>query len=111
MDKKHLSRQHEDYIARVYEGKRSASSGASIVDKGDVRADDMMFECKMSGEPGSPKRSKLITLMEKVADEAWQEDLNPVLAMRWYCPDSVLADRNGWVDLVVRLLLEDAARG
>ena len=76
MDKKALSREHEDYVANAYGGVRSPSSGASDSSKGDVKTDDTLYECKLTGGPGETskiRRSTLLKEMEKIADEAWSE--------------------------------------
>lgn len=107
--KKWYSIQHEDYIAKRYDGRRSPSSGAADADSGDVRTHIDLFECKMTGHPGQkPKRkASMVRLMEKIADEAWEEGRNPVLAYRYFDPDSPLADPDGWVDLIVRRVGDD----
>lgn len=107
--KKWYSIQHEDFVATRYEGVRSPSSGAAEADSGDVRTSEELFECKMTGHPGrQPKRkSTMVRLMEKIADEAWEEGKNPALAYRYFDPSSNLSDKDGWVDLVVRRLGDD----
>jgi len=110
-----LATKHEDYVADVFSGVRSRTSGASIVDKGDVRVKDdrTLFECKYSGSPGQPRKSKskIVRDLEKVADEASDEGLEPALALRFYDPDSSLASKQtGYVDVVVRLIHDDARR-
>lgn len=108
-----LSRQHEEEIASIYGGVRSKSSGASIVDKGDVQTDKALIECKMTGEPGKPPKRKpgIVRHMEKVADEAWEVGREPALALRYFDPTSPLASNTGWIDFTVRLSHDDAARG
>lgn len=111
--KKARSEEQERYIAKMYGGRRSPSSGAALHDQGDVRAaaDGTLFECKMTGEPGGePKGGKLVTDFEKIADEAWAEGREPAVALRFWNPDSVLADPQGWVNLTVRLTNDDAVR-
>jgi hypothetical protein len=108
--RKELSRQHEEYIAKVYDGKRSRSSGAAASDKSDVRTSEEMIECKLTGELGKPKRTSLLTIMEKAADEAWSENKEPVVCLRLYNPDSPLANTDGWVDFTVRLTTDDVRR-
>lgn len=105
---KALSVEQEEHIARLYGGRRSASSGAADNDSGDVRASDHLFECKLTGGPGRPAKSTLLKQFEKVAQEAYAEGKDPVVALRFYSPDSPLANPKGWVDLVVRLAEEDA---
>lgn len=111
MTKKELSRKHEDYIARLYDGKRSAASGASDTNKADVRTDEVFYECKLSGAPGGPpKNTTLLRVMEKAADEAWSEGRAPAVCLRLFNPTSPLADLEGWVDMTVRLTADDSER-
>lgn len=106
---KRLSVDHEEFIARLYDGKRSVSSGAAIHDRGDVRTESCLFECKHSGSFDRPAKSISIKVsdLEKVADEAWSEGKSWAMALRIYAPSSVLADSNGFVDLMVRPLGDD----
>lgn len=106
---KYLSVQHEDFIAKHYGGKRSKSSGAADNDQGDVRCPTLLIECKTTGSPGKPKKkkAKLVKDFEKIADEAWAEDRTPMMALRFFDPDSRLCDRYGWVDFSVRLVRDD----
>lgn len=110
--KKQLSVEHEEYIARLYDGDRSASSGGAGHDQGDVRLPESLIECKYTGSPGEPLKAKpkLVKEFEKVALEAWSEGRDPMMALRYYCPDSPLAGINGWVDLAVRRVSDDAER-
>ncbi len=111
MTKKELSRLHEEYIAQVYGGTRSRSSGAAHSDKGDVRTSEEMIECKMSGYPGgTTRRTTILNIMEKAADEAWSESRQPVMCLRLYNPDSPLSNTDGWVDFTIRLTSDDVAR-
>lgn len=116
MNKRQLAKQHEDYIAGIFGGIRSKTSGASPVDKGDVRikGDQNLIECKMTGTPGTkPKRrATLVRQMEKIAVEAYEEGLDPAVALRYFDPDSPLADRaTGYVDFIVRPVKDDVMRG
>jgi hypothetical protein len=106
---KWLSVRQEEYIARRFAGKRSASSGAAVTDAGDVRTPKLLIECKHRGTFDKPARSVTIKLddFEKVADEAWSESRKPVMALRIYCPESVLSDADGNVDIIARLLDDD----
>jgi hypothetical protein len=110
-----LSDEHENEIARIFGGKRSKNSGAGTREKGDVvvRADNTLFECKRKGRPGHPSKSKaqILSHLEKVAVEAFEEGREPVLALRFYDPESLLANKStGYVDLTVRLAEDDAQR-
>lgn len=104
---KDLSEQHETFVAKRYSGTRSKSSGGADNDQGDVRTEGFLIECKMTGKPGKPARSKLVQQFEKIAEEAWSEGKEPMLALRWYDPDSILADSFGWIDLIVRRVADD----
>lgn len=113
--KKELSVRHEQDIADVYDGKRSASSGGAVTDEGDVRvlSDNTLFECKgqFGTRTGSaPVRSTLLRQFEKVSDEAYAIGKTPAMALRFYAPESFLSDQEGWVDLTVRMLEDDIQR-
>jgi hypothetical protein len=103
---KRISVDHEDYIARVYRGKRSPSSGGAGHDNGDVRTEDLLIECKASRPNGRPKT---LRDFEKVAKEAYAEGRDPALALRYFAPESILANTDGWVDLIVRRVADDQA--
>lgn len=107
---KRRSVDHEDKIAYLYRGRRSASSGGADNDQGDVRTPTLLIECKMTGGPGEkPKKiPKFVQDFEKITKEAWSEGREPVLALRFFSPGSILADRQGWVDLVLRRAETDA---
>lgn len=113
MNKRQLAKKHEEAMAALYDGVRSPTSGASPVDKGDVRIKDdrTLMECKLAGSVDKPKRTKIVKDMEKIAIEAYEEGRDPALALRYYDPDSRLANKStGYVDLIVRLAKDDALR-
>lgn len=101
---------HEDYIARAYYGVRQRSSGATAGDEGDVRTPTQLIECKTTGSPANPLKAKpsLLRLFEKVADEAYMDSRYPMMALRYYWPDSSLANSDGYVDLIVKRVEDDA---
>lgn len=105
---KALSVEQEEHVAKTYGGRRSPSSGGADTDQGDVRTKDALIECKLTGRPGKPAKSTLLKQFEKIAEEAYSEGREPLLAYRFFAPASPLSNRNGWVDLVVRLLPDDA---
>lgn len=106
---KWLSIRQEEKVAKHYGGKRSPSSGAAIVDQGDVRTSDRLIECKHVGTFDKPAKSVSIKLadLEKIADEAWSEGKQPGMVLSLYAPDSVLADKDGEVNIAVRLMVDD----
>lgn len=103
---KRLSVEQEDFIAKLYQGKRSKSSGAAAHDGADVICQKILIECKMTKK----KPPAWVEDFEKVTYEAYSEGKDPVMAFRFYDPNSVLADTNGYIDLVVRRASEDALR-
>jgi len=109
---KALSVLQEERVARAYGGKRSPSSGGAVTDNGDVRvtAFNTLVECKHTGTYDKPSKSVSVKLsdLEKAHDEAAAEGKMVLVALSMYAPDSVLADRNGFVDLSVRLMRDDA---
>jgi hypothetical protein len=110
---KQRSLDQENFISKLFRGRRTLASGASAHDPGDVVTEDELFECKQKGgaEKHATSMSVNLKIIEKTADEAWSIGKVPVLALRMYAPTSVLADRDGHVDLVVRLATDDAERG
>lgn len=106
---KALSILHEDKVAKDYNGKRSPSSGGADNDSGDVRTSVDLFECKMTGGPERTNRKpKLLQTLEKITEEAYSEGRKPVLALRYFDTESILSDTDGWIDLIVRPLGDDA---
>jgi len=105
--------EHEEFIARCYQGRRSPSSGAADHDEGDVKVGNakvggILFECKTTGDSEKPAKATIVTRMEKVAEEAWAAGYEPALALRFYKPDSRLANDKGFIDLVVRRVADDS---
>jgi hypothetical protein len=68
-----------------------------------------LIECKHTGTYDKPAKSISVKLadLEKIADEAWSEGRIPAMALSIYAPSSLLADNNGFVDLIVRLQTDD----
>lgn len=106
---KWFSLRQEEKVAKHYGGTRSPSSGASVADQGDVRTPDRLIECKHAGTFDKPAKSISVKLsdLEKIADEAWSEGREPAMVLSLYAPDSVLADRDGEVNIALRLMSND----
>jgi hypothetical protein len=102
---KAFSVKQEDWLARLYGGKRSASSGAADNDQGDVRCKHILIEAKYSS-----KVPAWVKEFQKVTFEAYAEGKDPVLAFRFFEPGHILANQDGHIDLVVRRAREDALR-
>jgi hypothetical protein len=109
---KDLSVRQEERVARAYGGVRSPSSGGAATDRGDVRvaSNGDLFECKHKGTFDRPARSISVKLddFEKLFDEATSEGKDAVMALSLYAPGSVLANSEGFVDLTVRRMADDA---
>lgn len=109
--RKWFSQRQERKVAKIYGGEVSPSSGAAITDAGDVRMRQMgnLCECKHAGMFDKPAKSISLKLedLEKIADEAWAEGLEPMMVLSIYAPNSVLADADGEVNVSVRLMLDD----
>lgn len=105
---------HEEYVAAKYHGRRTAASGAAVTDPGDVVAagEGTLFECKVKGTSEKFATSMPVSLkvFEKAFDEACEVGLYPALALCFHNPDSVLANCDGDVHFVVRLLSDDVDR-
>jgi hypothetical protein len=110
--KKRSADQHEQFIADQYNGVLTKNSGAGDGEKGDVKAPGQLIECKYTGAPGEKpiSKPKVVKEFETIADHAWAAGVEPVLALRYFLPDSPLADRSGHVDLSVRLVEHDVLR-
>lgn len=113
---KRYSVDHEEFIAETYGGERSPSSGGAESDAGDVRTSTELIECKVKPPPAEhslrpPTRPGVVRDFEKIAEEAYAEGREPVLALRFHDPKSILADDDGWIDLTVRRTCEDVERG
>lgn len=106
---KDRSIKQEDRIAGMYGGTRSKSSGAAVHDSGDVLAGGDLIECKTTGTTDKPSTlPKFMQEFEKVAIEAIERGLNPVLCLQYYCPESDIANRAGMVEVSIRLTTNDA---
>jgi Holliday junction resolvase len=99
-----MAQKHENYIAKMYGGRRSPSSGASWSDRGDVRItirDDFAFtaECKTT-----EKKSYSIKLdtWNKIVEEAQEQNRRPCMFIRF-------EDESGkqLADLVLRSIHDD----
>lgn len=101
---KRMSVDHEEFIARSYNGKRSPSSGGAAHDNGDIRCPTALIECKVTRKEIKPK---IIKDFEKITEEAYAEGREPALALRYFEPNSILANSDGWIDLIVRRVADD----
>jgi hypothetical protein len=65
----------------------------------------------MTGGPGeTPKPLPVfIRQLEKVTEEAYAEGREAALALRYFAPQSILSNPEGWVDVIVRPVAYDGA--
>jgi hypothetical protein len=104
---KELSVKQETEIAKLYNGKRSPSSGAQPHDRGDVRYDVKIdqntfkytSECKVT-------RARSFNLMkntwDKIEEEAAEQDRRPCMFVRFYDGHS-----GRYKDLIIRSVEDD----
>ena len=117
---KWFSVQAEDRFCRAYQMEPSPSSGAAVTRKGDGKqktgtrmvGQDLLGESKHTGTFTKPAKSASIRLadFEKLADEAYSENREPLMHLSIYAPDSILANTDGYVDIVARLMSDDVRR-
>ena len=67
---RYYSKKQENAVAKAIGGKRTANSGATRFDKGDVRLDDWLIECKTKTQPSQSMSIKKEWLT-KNEDEAF----------------------------------------
>lgn len=110
---KQMSREHEDYIAVVFDGDREPASGASITNPGDVfvregRSDygvPLLFECKVS-ETGRVSISG--NAIHKIQEEAAMRGARPMIALR--LRDPYTGKHVDWIMKTLADELEDRAK-
>lgn len=107
-----LGRELEEYVTKVYDGRRSRSSGANRFDKGDISYTilmngnltpltyDFLAECKTT-EAKSFSLKK--ATWDKIVEEAHEQGRRPSMFIRFRDPDT-----GRHTDLVVRDLNDDA---
>ena len=72
------SRKHENRLAKLIDGKRTAASGAFWSRKGDVRNDDLLIEHKWTGKKQVTIKSEVL---KKITKEAILDSRMPVLGL------------------------------
>ena len=85
------SKKHEARLAKKFDGKRTAASGAFWNRKGDVRTNELLIEHKWTGKASFTVKA---AVLEKIVNEAILDSRMPVLG--------VSLNENNYV-----LLLED----
>ena len=72
------SKKHEARLAKKFDGKRQAASGAFWNRKGDVRSSDLLIEHKWTGKASFTVKA---AVLEKIVNEAILDSRMPVLGV------------------------------
>lgn len=72
------SQKHEERLAKLVDGQRTAASGAFWQRKGDVRSEDLLIEHKWTGKKSFSLSSDVL---EKIVKEAILDYRTPVLGI------------------------------
>jgi hypothetical protein len=72
------SQKHEERLAKLLDGQRTAASGAFWQRKGDVRSEDLLVEHKWTGKKSFSLSSDVL---EKIVKEAILDYRTPVLGI------------------------------
>jgi hypothetical protein len=72
------SQKHEARLAKKFDGKRTAASGAFWNRKGDVRSSDLLIEHKWTGKTSFTVKA---AVLEKIVNEAILDSRMPVLGI------------------------------
>lgn len=104
---KELSVEQEDYIAKIYNGRRSPSSGAQAGDRGDIRFNVSLEESsfKYIAECKATRNQSISVKKEtwlKIKEEAEDSGKTPTMFLRFY--DETTGEK---IDLVVRDVRDD----
>jgi len=90
------SQKHEARLAKAFDGKRNAGSGAFWSRKGDVRSDDLLIEHKWTGKASFTVKA---TVLEKIVKEAILESRMPVLGISLNNENYVLLTEDDFLEL------------
>ena len=95
------SRRHEDRLAGLVQGKRTAASGAFWSRKGDVRSDDLLIEHKWTGAKSFTLKAQVL---EKIVNEAIVDSRVPVLGISLNGKNYVVLEENDFLEMREHLL-------
>lgn len=90
------SKKHEDRLAKVIGGQRSAASGAFWSRKGDVRSKDLLIEHKWTGKASFTVKA---TVLEKIVKEAILDSRTPVLGFSLNNENYVMLTEDDFLEL------------
>jgi hypothetical protein len=90
------SKKHENRLAKVVGGSRTAASGAFWSRKGDVRSDDLLIEHKWTGKLSFTVKA---AVLEKIVKEAIMDSRMPVLGVSLNNENYVLLTEDDFLEL------------
>jgi hypothetical protein len=90
------SKKHEDRLAGLVGGQRSAGSGAFWSRKGDVRSTDLLIEHKWTGKASFTVKA---TVLEKIVKEAILDGRTPVLGFSLNKENYVMLTEDDFLEL------------
>jgi len=94
------SQKHEARLAKVFDGKRVAASGAFWNRKGDVRTRDYLIEHKWTGKASFTVKA---AVLEKIVKEAILESRTPVLGFSLNDENYVMLTEDDFLELLQTL--------
>jgi hypothetical protein len=90
------SKKHEVRLAKKFDGKRNAGSGAFWSRKGDVRSQDLLIEHKWTGKASFTVKA---TVLEKIVKEAILDGRTPVLGFSLNNENYVMLTEDDFLEL------------
>ena len=90
------SKKHENRLAKVVGGSRTAASGAFWSRKGDVRSEDLLIEHKWTGKLSFTVKA---AVLEKIVREAIMDSRMPVLGVSLNNENYVLLTEDDFLEL------------
>lgn len=90
------SKKHENRLAKVVGGSRTAASGAFWSRKGDVRSEDLLIEHKWTGKLSFTVKA---AVLEKIVKEAIMDSRMPVLGISLNNENYVLLTEDDFLEL------------
>jgi len=90
------SKKHEDRLAGLVGGQRSAGSGAFWSRKGDVRSTDLLIEHKWTGKTSFTVKA---AVLEKIVKEAILDNRTPVLGFSLNNENYVMLTEDDFLEL------------
>jgi hypothetical protein len=91
------SKKHEDRLAKVIGGQRSAGSGSFWSRKGDVRNKDLLIEHKWTGKASFTVKA---AVLEKIVKEAILDSRTPVLGFSLNNENYVMLTEDDFLELL-----------